>query len=747
MSQSLQARKKPGKSQVKNPEKTQRSLNSTCLSKQLTGRELRANCAAFVVSINLFYLGDLVDGRLHTLNTMMNITEFRKMTGLAARIIESIWPSAVGAISVSTLAALTFISFFPKSAQAQYSFPIESGVAITEPGVVKSLELGGFDIQQMLAPNPTVAGMMGNSELKDLPAFKPVLAALHNEFDAYHKAHPETGVGLKFGKRLFDENYLLSPRARFALVGIVNRMDRSYIEPDTCGEIRFIYRLAYTVMSKNEKVSSRLPMTLNLVVGAKSQNSDETCASVAKRWLSISRSDASQTPAEIASSLINNGLIYDKSLPRQLLRIETNLQMVRWPAVVRADFGGHAEYLLKVFKWNEASHVFLESKLENQIDRDKLLSQPDLLKSFKVWLGQSQNLQALDNGTLIIPDLYLATRAVSTSPGGMARSANRVYDGILSAEEIKGIFEKQTGLGDAKNFEFVRSTEGFKRRLDELSCTGCHQTRTIAGFHFMGRDPLGRYPGNSVFGAGSPHFYADLPRRQSILQSLGKNQPPDFSRSYALHPAKRFSQTLAKTGLYNGWGAHCSLDHDASFKDWICDSGLSCKNNLDSDVERGLGICLPTTGQQVGDPGETGRVTTKSHGVDVYTLASKVKILDTEHWTSEPQSATPGARTGGFPGMMLHLKDCGHLTSEASCGPLPGSKAGFNACLAKGENFLNCLRDFSSQVGLRACTATDPCRDDYICAEGNEKERGVCVPPYFLFQFRVDGHPLSATSD
>jgi len=34
-----------------------------------------------------------------------------------------------------------------------------------------------------------------------------------------------------------------------------------------------------------------------------------------------------------------------------------------------------------------------------------------------------------------------------------------------------------------------------------------------------------------------------------------------------------------------------------------------------------------------------------------------------------------------------------------------------------------------------------PCRDDYICAESFVPERGVCVPPYFLFQFRVDGHP------
>ena len=32
--------------------------------------------------------------------------------------------------------------------------------------------------------------------------------------------------------------------------------------------------------------------------------------------------------------------------------------------------------------------------------------------------------------------------------------------------------------------------------------------------------------------------------------------------------------------------------------------------------------------------------------------------------------------------------------------------------------------------------------DDFICAqaEGQPEGRGACIPPYFLFQMRVDGH-------
>jgi hypothetical protein len=41
---------------------------------------------------------------------------------------------------------------------------------------------------------------------------------------------------------------------------------------------------------------------------------------------------------------------------------------------------------------------------------------------------------------------------------------------------------------------------------------------------------------------------------------------------------------------------------------------------------------------------------------------------------------------------------------------------------------------------VRACDADHPCRDDYACARVSaEATRGACVPPYFVFQARVDG--------
>ena len=144
------------------------------------------------------------------------------------------------------------------------------------------------------------------------------------------------------------------------------------------------------------------------------------------------------------------------------------------------------------------------------------------------------------------------------------------------------------------------------------------------------------------------------------------------------------------------------------------------------------------------------------------------------------------AQTGGFPSGMLRLSECKGLPPEATCGLLAAT--GFNRCLAQvaeGERKLgDCFVQRTAYSGVRACDAATPCRDDYIClrpigydaANGHEKflqrqagvaghldpedfgqkepdgawlgrnggkgdPRGLCIPPYFVFQFRSDGHP------
>ncbi|MES2857510.1 MAG: hypothetical protein V4692_16685 [Bdellovibrionota bacterium] len=605
-------------------------------------------------------------------------------------------------------------------AHVSFASPLETGVAVTEPVVLRPLEKT-YGIGKFI---PVKSGeiVIDNSLLMDAPSFKPVIATLDKELAEYAAKTPGSGVGMRFSKRLFNMEFLKSGLARFVLVGIVNRQDRAFISPATCGEVRFIYRLAYNVADRGSQVASRLPMTLNLVLNAKPEGSTLTCADIAKRWTTLSETmDSSQVESLILGNMLGS-----------IKQLEMNLQIVRWPAAVRPDFGGHAEYLLKVFKFDPSAKVFSETVLENQIDRAKLLADPALVTKFKAWLKQPAILKELDKGTALIPEEFLARRAFTSAPGGMSRSANRPLYGIVTTDELKAL--------DYSTFDQIKSGIGMYRRLNDMSCVGCHQTRAIGGFHFMGKDPSNKYPGNSVFVPASAHFFADLPRRKDIVIAISENRAADYSRGFTNRPQEFRSKELLGTGLLNGWGAHCSNSDDPTLRSMTCAAGLRCRVQLKTKVEPDSGICVPDGRQEIGDPLESGVVIIEGYGKEKYTPTVKDELPSPkEIHVASPQGG--GGGTGGFPGGMIRRTTCENLPKEAVCGALPAARSGFNSCLG-GKNFLECINEYSIGVGLRGCDQKNPCRDDYICSMSFESTRGACVPPYFLFQFRVDGHPV-----
>ena len=101
--------------------------------------------------------------------------------------------------------------------------------------------------------------------------------------------------------------------SRFVLAGIVNRMDRAYVDEAGCGEIRLIYRLTRTGRraSGENAPPARLPMTLNLVLKAKGDQARDrrgnaiTCSEIAKRWLAAG--ELSLTGAALAGKLLDEG--------------------------------------------------------------------------------------------------------------------------------------------------------------------------------------------------------------------------------------------------------------------------------------------------------------------------------------------------------------------------------------------------------------------------------------------------------
>jgi hypothetical protein len=478
----------------------------------------------------------------------------------------------------------------PSAAQAA---ALERGTAIIDPYALRELDRGGFGLKHMLQPAASTEAPIGNDALFALPSMAPVRDALDREFDRYiarHKAASpgETvGVGPSFDFQLFDRVLLTSAETRFVLAGIVNRMDRVYLAPESCGEIRLIYRLV-RISPMEAGVSPRLPMVLNVVLKAKGGNEAAiSCAEIARRWLAAGEPQASG--ADLAAGLTSKDGALALVRPDNIDRIEINLQIAHAPKSAAREF--RTDYLLKLFRLDTGAGIFKEAPLENQIDREKIFADANLKREFKAWLLEPKNLAAFDRGTVLTPEKFLATGAIAATPAGFAPSNLQPAFGFVQADgygnEVFGESEVVAALKHAAAqgvaFDNIRSVAAFERRLNDISCAGCHQTRGIGGFHFPGVDWLADRPSNSTVVPASPHFFGDQIRRRDILIALRDGRTPDYSRGFSDRPQSRGSAELAGTGYEDGWGAHCyqqrpkAAENDASFRSWTCAEGLSCQ--------------------------------------------------------------------------------------------------------------------------------------------------------------------------
>lgn len=757
-------------------------------------------------------------------------------------------PAAVRGPFISDTAVVTLLDCTGTCAASLHF----SKLILARAALVNTAELQG---------NPFALSVLKNGILKGNAIEPGVLDTVERDL-----ATLKQGAGNPDG---LDKKFLEAAGSDVELVGIVNRMDRHFIKQGgqhltkdqlACGEISLIYRFSYKAQH-GDKQGSRLPVTMNLVFPAlpsDTRNGAVTCQGIAKRWLDEIERPPGRSAAQVAADLMDPAkgpLAFIDG--RDIDRLELNMQAYRIGAVGDGTmFGTKAAYLIRVFRWNAEEKRFTVSYLGNQIDRQRLLctgpndatcaEKQRLRQALVDYLKRPEVVASIDAGTLDLPlDLgvpgkekqndVLARQAVSISPGGSHRSGNQPYwkaddtkDDIITDAEIDAAL--QAARKDGRTLGTIESARDFRTRLNDMTCTGCHQTRAIAGFHFAGSDRAGTPLANSVFVPGSSHFFGDQPRRVEILRKMAAQAGPlaesELATSYAARPHERFAKQLESTQLIGGWGGACLLDADmkGSKRPWTCRKPeLTCAQLFQSKNDPGIGTCVPAPGtpQQVGDALQTGQVITAGHGNDRYKrLGPKEgeilivgspplpKNTATRSWygahqegydhhedlTSTDRVKRRDALTGGFPAGMLRLSECVDLPGEATCG-LTASN-GFSACItqAKDDPALSintCFATFTSFAGLRACNAASPCRDDYICVKpieytsenasglyasrraaleakdgwfhkitgrtydigdfGQKKpdddwlkrkdRRGFCIPPYFVFQFRSDGHP------
>lgn len=454
---------------------------------------------------------------------------------------------------------------------------MERGVAITDPLILQRLDESGLSLGRLLGAEANTS----SADLFALPSMAQVQETTNRDFNSYvldHRSDPET-------LHLFDRDALNAPGTRFDLAGIINRMDRAFVFPDACGEIRLIYRPISNHGSQDkDNPPARLPMTLNLVMKAKPANAaGVTCAELARRWLALA--DAPPT-VESTVGLTGNGGALEWIAPGAIERIEINVQIARASADTK-DFEGRADYLMKVFRSDGTR--FVESPMENQIDTARLRADPKLLADLKEWLLDPARMADLDRGAIVLPDRFLATSVINVTPA--QENPEDKAHALFSDNEVVDALAKASMQAPLEN---LQSPGGFARRLDDMTCSGCHQTRAVGGFHLPGAERPG-WAAGAVVAAGSPHFFGDQERRRDILTAFRDQRTPDFSRGFSARPQARRARELAGTTYVNGWGAVCAMPGataaDRSFTSWTCAEGLTCQSADAKDTR--AGFCFP----------------------------------------------------------------------------------------------------------------------------------------------------------
>jgi hypothetical protein len=568
-------------------------------------------------------------------------------------------------------------------------------VAVVEPAALAELSRQGFTLGELAVGVKATT----TSELARNPGMKSIFTALARDVTETASAQPPARVTSSDGIRIFDVEWLASPEMSFELVGVFNRIDRRAFYDSTCGEVRFLYRLAFRTQHGGETMASRLPLMINVVF----LTPGERCAETAQAW----RAPPSAKGAELANWLATTGPLSPQRRERWTLKsIEADLQRLRIQSFSHPTLAGHIEYGMFVFHATDETRTkFAPAPMENMPDVAALKKDAKRRTELLAYLKKPEILTAIDTGVLRLPDRFLAKHATSVSPRGLERPQNRPFQQLFAPSDFADV--------ELANTSTIRSGAALLRRLEGASCTGCHQSRAIAGFHFVGEDGPDELRGAALLRGSSPHLIDDLQRRRTYVDRVALGEAPDEQRPIP-----------ERQGVGQGFGAPCGLG-DPGFADWTCAEGLHCQKLEDAEV----GIC---TGEPaLASPCEYGKLVTSSRP-------------QSDHVTDMVRPGCGGGLScdtnkSGFP-----LGACaGRCSSGAdtSCADFVDTDA-LQVCLRQKKPYAACNAQSMIHPGMRACDDARPCRQDYVCARVGKEPVGACVPPYFMFPLRLDGYPL-----
>jgi hypothetical protein len=664
------------------------------------------------------------------------------------------------ALVVLALSAAIFLAALPALAAPGRLPAGEPVLDVLDPATLARLEADGYGLGDVLgAPAARTTAELSAAA----PAFRTLadtvaadVADLRAEMAATGRPLFEVTDG-NVG-RVFDRRWLASPIARFALVAVVNRLDRRDFADlvrlgESCGEVRLLYRLAYSFERKPPgakaptRYASRLPFALNVVYEAPAAAWGD-CAAFARAFMPEAPLEG---PDAIAAFLATGPL--DRARLR-LKQVEVNAQIVRFPSGMETTFGGQAVYLMRIFAADMASGALAlaEAPLENTPDVARIAADAALKGRLVAFVRD--NVAAIDEGVFALPDDLAARRAFSFSTYGSARAANRPYASLLAAEDLAGALPEDP----AASLALVRSPGGLIERLDQATCTGCHQAGATAGFHVLGLDDAEASPLNRLAIGLSPHAFAERPRRAAYAAAVAAGVTPDrFRPASAAPPADWSSGTPVHAPA--GAGMMCRLDAAGIdlASTWACAAGLACTAiATEPGGGGGLGQCLPPPEKVFsGLPCLEGAIVAGERPwLDRFAPGRQLSSFDKR---ASPTGYTCRPPVGGAPGGLAY-RQCdaagkafggfagGRVPAEVCA--LAGGKA-FDRCVAS-NNFADCLAASVLRGNRMTCGGDRFCREDFLCQAFPPDVpnvarlpggTGFCSPTYFLFQLRLDGHP------
>lgn len=286
---------------------------------------------------------------------------------------------------------------------------------------------------------------------------------------------------------------------------------------------------------------------------------------------------------------------------------------------------------------------------------------------------------------------------------------------------------------------------------------------------------------NQVILPFSPHYYAERSRRSAYVQALSEGQEANLFRPLSIATAARWTSNGNLPEFQKPKARDlCLLDANDFSAAPACDAGSKCQATVENQkLGLKIGECVPsslTTAGFICRKGIVSNQPLKPEWNDLFNLHAFKDTIDVNQ-TILAKGLLCGHPKGGVPlGRISKACDAnsddGKLTfvdNLDSAGQAPkeicAMRGGpqFDEC-AKTKNPPECLANAKIvRAYLDTCSVGNFCREDYICQQlpeaisrlysGSENTVvaarvrklgqmgiGFCVPNYFVFNMRSDGH-------